>query len=1074
MTVVSNILDEIHEGLDPDVFDDAKAKEPKLKPAHRKWIIARVEQTLEKAGYKDHRKWLGLVLTGSLTTYQYSDESDVDISLFVDSDRFPDWSRAEMIGVVVEHIDGTKLPGTPHPMQGFVVPPEVKREDLYAPGLRSGYDLYKDEWIVPPEKGRSHDVKSEYNGYYIYALESADKMQRLLEHEPEKAKLFWRQIHQRRRRDQKRGKGDFAEANIVYKFLANRGLMPEISDLTGDYIAKVAALDNQAVLDANAGKDLRGLPQRVNVPNAGPLTFHSHKDIQSIAQDYNRKHGIQTSHPTDYVKVNPSHAARIADAYGQMSHAPDDPEVKSSYDALKAETMAQYRHATDRGYQFDFYPEGRDPYPNSPREAVLDLHHNKHMYVYPTHDGFGSGDDVPSDHPMLEDTGMKWGGKPVTYNDLFRSAHDFYGHAKEGLGFRADGEDNAYRQHSAMFSPLARRAMAAETRGQNSYVNFGPHGENNQTATTENTVFAPQKAGLLPSWTEDPNIHQTSDDSHEASWNFEAHTRISIPADEGWWDTRKPFGKSPSNYLYHATTPDRVQHIMQHGLVPWDEHEMGSPYISPEGDEDMFYAPRPGHVYLAEGQHKAEQYAKSYGPDSVLLRVNRKALDPKHINPDEDSSGHNTFGDINEDEDDEDGFGEPGHMSLGDWAENTGYGDNVEDTHAGIAKSNTLAYRGTIPPHAITPLYPQKTPGIGMTPPQTSWEPKSSHWDLSKIALNVNATLPQIAYDATKAHGGVTIGLNGVQPTTGFAFSPYHEAEFVVPAAEFSTDTVDQYVGAHMDQLSAPNNYLGVWKDGNEIYLDVSQVHEDRETAMKAAEQANQQAIFDLTNFQEIPVQKVAVQETEPEVPNHLNEVKFVEQNGRKYWAVPDEDMFHSDIIERHNLDPSVPTRAGRKHYQRGVEYSSSNWNPDKTHWNFSHLSAAPKQVAKFVYHPQTNRMLVGEMANEEGEALSHHQLSQHLGIEPQEGWYGQVSDKGWGQHLLRTKRFGPDKSEHNPYETQYRVEQAAQDAIPGAKFPNPIEQLNPKWGEGSPEVSYVGKQPEIAGAEPYREWDFS
>ena len=64
-------------------------------------------------------------------------------------------------------------------------------------------------------------------------------MELLLRYEPEKAKMLWHQIHDRRRRDQRAGKGDFTESNIVYKFLVKRGLIPKLSDLTGEYIASV-------------------------------------------------------------------------------------------------------------------------------------------------------------------------------------------------------------------------------------------------------------------------------------------------------------------------------------------------------------------------------------------------------------------------------------------------------------------------------------------------------------------------------------------------------------------------------------------------------------------------------------------------------------------------------------------------------------------------------------------------------------------------------------------------------------------------------------------------------------------
>lgn len=236
----SNILDPIHDGLDPDVWDYPNDDAPMLRPEHKQWIVATIYKHLDDAGYDGMDDWLSLVFTGSLTTYQYSEDSDVDVSLFVDTTAFPDWSRAEMIGVMVNNIDGTKVPGTTHPIQCFVVPPEVSQEDLYRPGLRSGYDIETDTWIQPPERDRVMDVEKEMNTAYTLALESADKMELLLKYEPQEAVRYWHYIHDKRREDQKAGKGDFAPSNIVYKMLANRGLFGEISEVSGEYIAKVA------------------------------------------------------------------------------------------------------------------------------------------------------------------------------------------------------------------------------------------------------------------------------------------------------------------------------------------------------------------------------------------------------------------------------------------------------------------------------------------------------------------------------------------------------------------------------------------------------------------------------------------------------------------------------------------------------------------------------------------------------------------------------------------------------------------------------------------------------------------
>src|SRR6266700_7501765 len=90
------------------------------------------------------------------------------------------------------------------------------------------------------------------------------------------------------------------------------------------------------------------------------------------------------------------------------------------------------------------------------------------IYTFPTR---RSSDLAASaEHPMLRPSGETLNGKPLLNNDLFRIVHDYFGHLKEGNGFRAAGEDNAWRTHSKMYSEAARPAMTTETRGQNSAV----------------------------------------------------------------------------------------------------------------------------------------------------------------------------------------------------------------------------------------------------------------------------------------------------------------------------------------------------------------------------------------------------------------------------------------------------------------------------------------------------------------------------------------------------------------------------------------------------------------------------
>lgn len=322
---VANILDQIHQDaqghltLDSRVWDDPTSPRPRLKEIHRRWIIQTVRSALSEAGYTDIDQWLGLVLTGSLTTYQYSDSSDVDTSLFVNEDVFPEWSRAEMIGVMVGKVDGTLLPGTPFPMQCFVVAHGVKPIDLVQPGLRSGYDLSTEKWIVPPEPSRVHNVEQEENGFYMYALEVADKMERLLRYEPDKAIQFWHALHRRRQEDQKRGKGDFSESNIAYKFLAQRGLLPEIANLSGEYIASIKTTANARVL-YNKFRPDPAHPGKTRLPfiydpaddvvHLGPAGAYHWQLIQKtpeLRQKYNEETAWTQPAYQDAATTNPDH-----------------------------------------------------------------------------------------------------------------------------------------------------------------------------------------------------------------------------------------------------------------------------------------------------------------------------------------------------------------------------------------------------------------------------------------------------------------------------------------------------------------------------------------------------------------------------------------------------------------------------------------------------------------------------------------------------------------------------------------------------------------------------------------------
>lgn len=512
----ANILDEIHDTLDPRVWDHEASPEPTLKKEHSDFLWEKILTALDSNGYDGMDRWLSLVFTGSLTTYQYSNDSDVDISLFVDVAKFPEWSRAEMIGVMISECDGTILPGTTFPLQCFVVPPEIKKEDLYKPGLRSGYDLATDQWIVPPDKSRVHDVEKEMNQSYTIALENADKMDRLLRYEPDKAIQFWHQIHRRRQRDHRKGRGDYSPSNITYKMLANRGLFPKISEVSGEYIAKIAneppKIHDPGTTQWDTGycgeyaMALKDLYPHLQLGAYGTkyddgwvmdhMFAHDGTHLYDVTgkrplQPYLDDPHTETDLNWDYDPRPPEflenggepaveqakrlirnhrvaqyedRLASIAQAY----HAAPmyDPQAHAAWDEL-AEDSRQRAEQIRRQYNFSVTDED-DPYANA-QEMFDDMARGNFVVSR-----------ANSEHPI-------W---TPEQNVDFRTVHDVLGHGVSGADFSWEGENQACAAHSPLLSPAAQRALFTECIAQTAYANhyggFGP----------QKTVFLDDHSGL--------------------------------------------------------------------------------------------------------------------------------------------------------------------------------------------------------------------------------------------------------------------------------------------------------------------------------------------------------------------------------------------------------------------------------------------------------------------------------------------------------------------------------------------------------------------------------------------------
>ena len=229
----------------------------------------------------------------------------------------------------------------------------------------------------------------------------------------------------------------------------------ELGQLPPDFEPDVAEEGEVHASDFRRGLDPKFLPK----PS---------QPLRDRAAEIAKEVGIEDYTPHQaYVPLNTGLSKQLADFYEKAKTNPQSPEVKKSYDAFIDETLAQYRALIAAGYKIEPWKGEGEPYKNS-ADAIADVRDNKHLFVMPTSKSF-SGD---KDNLLLRPSGVEG---LDTVNDVFRGVHDVLGHAVEGYEFGPRGEFNAWAAHSAMYTPEAQSALAAETLLQNSWVNFGPH-----------------------------------------------------------------------------------------------------------------------------------------------------------------------------------------------------------------------------------------------------------------------------------------------------------------------------------------------------------------------------------------------------------------------------------------------------------------------------------------------------------------------------------------------------------------------------------------------------------------------
>jgi hypothetical protein len=210
----------------------------------------------------------------------------------------------------------------------------------------------------------------------------------------------------------------------------------------------------------------------------------ANNDMRFVVNTYNRETSKEPVVEGHFVPLDRALANQIAWAFDEATDRRGDRDVIHSYAALAAEIDLQFAYLIDFGYRLEPWQQEGQPYANS-HEMTEDVRLYRHLWF------FTGGDP----HPLLHDlTAWHINGIQLNQNDVFRAVHDCFGHAAEGFEFGPRGEENAWLHHSMMLSDAAQAALSTETRGQNSWVNFGPHAH----LPVAERPYAEQKPFLLP------------------------------------------------------------------------------------------------------------------------------------------------------------------------------------------------------------------------------------------------------------------------------------------------------------------------------------------------------------------------------------------------------------------------------------------------------------------------------------------------------------------------------------------------------------------------------------------------
>jgi hypothetical protein len=288
-------------------------------------------------------------------------------------------------------------------------------------------------------------------------------------------------------------------------------------EMKGDAISTPASAyhpdTDKRIKELNENKDSNKVYQWANeytkrhLGKEMPKT-HSENPPSSLAKQHAigvAYHLAASEHPEYQRRVFEAYKSQRPDIIKETGATDYHSLLKATYNKVSEQTEKQFNHIPlKQEYREDI------GYTNS-KQMLKDVHLHNHITVY--RGGQHETMNVPDEKLKL------------TTNEKFRTVHDVFGHGIHGNEFGPVGEEVAWHTHSQMYTPAAQAAMSAETRGQNSYVNYLHH---NIDAQEQMKELRSQKA----------KISSTGGSTHDIdnklkqignNWNYAPNKSVLLP-----------------------------------------------------------------------------------------------------------------------------------------------------------------------------------------------------------------------------------------------------------------------------------------------------------------------------------------------------------------------------------------------------------------------------------------------------------------------------------------------------------------------------------------------------------------